>query len=355
MGLFSFGRGSAKPSLFGSRGQAEPCDGDADTSDKFLADKFLGGGHGGKAHGFGTPVGGGQFDQHDDDTDHDKDHDRDHHGDKSRHDRDDDDRDACGEEGSEDGGGENGGGENGGGASSVFPAIPADTTGVTFHVDLNGDGVNDEYAVVKAPDGVDPATLTLQDYYDIVVGDLQASHPDLAANQIVVKATIYSASQGESYYQFTGNETTSDTQTGPEDEDDHDENGDSDGDQQGHSDDEDGDDSDEDDHDDNGDDSDEDDHGDDGDDSNEDDHEDDDHEDDHGDEDGHDDADRDDHDDDSCGDAEAEQHSTDNGSDSDDDSAFYSGLMSCEAGSLDDETRVEDEDEPASQDDLLFC
>jgi hypothetical protein len=107
-------------------------------------------------------------------------------------------------------------------ASNNFPAIPSDTLGVTFSIDLDGDGVNDEYAVVKAVDNPTAQDQTLQHYYDQVAADLSASHPDLAANQIVVKATIYSASQGESYYHFTGDETTTEEQNAENDQDHHD-------------------------------------------------------------------------------------------------------------------------------------
>lgn len=103
-----------------------------------------------------------------------------------------------------------------------FPPIPGDTLGVTFSIDLNGDGVNDEYAVVKAPDNPTAQDQTLQHYYDQVAADLSTSHPDVAANQIVVKATIYSASQGESYYHFNGDETTTEEQDADNDQDHHD-------------------------------------------------------------------------------------------------------------------------------------
>ena len=103
-----------------------------------------------------------------------------------------------------------------------FPPIPSDTLGVTFSIDLDGDGVNDEYAVVKAPDNPTAQDQTLQHYYDQVAADLSTSHPDVAANQIVVKATIYSASQGESYYHFNGDETTTEEQNADNEQDHHD-------------------------------------------------------------------------------------------------------------------------------------
>jgi hypothetical protein len=120
-------------------------------------------------------------------------------------------------------GGHNGGHDGGTpAAGNNFLPIPSDTIGVTFSVDLNGDGVNDEYAVVKAPDNPTAADQTLQHYYDQVASDLATSHPDVPANQIVVKATIYSPSQGESYYHFNGDETTTEEQNADNDQDHHD-------------------------------------------------------------------------------------------------------------------------------------
>lgn len=102
--------------------------------------------------------------------------------------------------------------DTGNGGSSVagntFPPIPSDTIAVTFSVDLNGDGLTDEYAVIKAPDNPTAADQSLQHYFDQVATDLAASHPEAPAKQIVVKATIYSTSQGESCYRFKGCETT---------------------------------------------------------------------------------------------------------------------------------------------------
>lgn len=123
------------------------------------------------------------------------------------------------------------GGNHGGGTTAPeteFAAIPADTTGVTFHVDLNADGVMDEYAYIKAPDGADPAAQTMQDYYDAVYTDLKADHPEANPNQIVVKATIYSASEGESYQYFDGTQTSSDEQAADNDDTDEDDHGDDD-------------------------------------------------------------------------------------------------------------------------------
>lgn len=121
----------------------------------------------------------------------------------------------CGTNGSDHSGGAAAAGNN-------FPTIPADTLGVTFSVDLNGDGVNDEYAVVKAPNNATAADQTLQHYYDQVAQDLSATHPGIPASQIVVKATVYSASQGESYYHFNGDETTTTEQNAANAEDHHD-------------------------------------------------------------------------------------------------------------------------------------
>lgn len=140
-----------------------------------------------------------------------------HAGDQSGHDSHQGHDGNCGSGDHHDGAG------NGGVAhTNNFPTIPVDTLGVTFSVDLNGDGVNDEYAVVKAPDNPTAANQTLQHYYDQVAQDLATSHPDLPTNHIVVKATVYSASQGESYYHFNGDETTTAEQDAANAEDHHD-------------------------------------------------------------------------------------------------------------------------------------
>jgi len=120
-------------------------------------------------------------------------------------DRDDDDKD----DGKDDpkdpgaGGGETGGG-NAGGASGV--TIPADTSGITFHVDEDDDGQVNAYLYIKAEDGVDPATVSFDDYLEQLKAQLAESHPDLDPATAVIKATIYSPSEGESYYYFNGTE-----------------------------------------------------------------------------------------------------------------------------------------------------
>lgn len=92
-------------------------------------------------------------------------------------------------------------GDTGGG----FPEIPDDTTGITFHVDLTDDDNADEYFYVQK-DTSSSATMSFEDYWDAVKADLAETYPKLDPKDIVIKATIYSASEGESYYYFTGDE-----------------------------------------------------------------------------------------------------------------------------------------------------
>lgn len=150
---------------------------------------------------------GRHHDSHDDDKghhhsdDHDHHHD-DHHGGKG------DDCDSS---------------DSGNGSSNgvPFPDVPDDTTGVTFHIDLNGDGLDDRTIWIETPAGSDVSSMDLSDYYGKAVTELQSQQPDADPKQAVIKATIYSASQGESYYYFTGNETD-DPQDDTCDDSDHD-------------------------------------------------------------------------------------------------------------------------------------
>lgn len=139
-------------------------------------------------------------DRDDDDRDDHHDHDKDQHD----HDKDDDCEDDKGSSG------------------TGFPDIPNDTLGVTFSIDLNGDGVNDDYLFVEANPAADPTQTTLGDYYNAVSEDLAESHPGYDPQKVVVKATIYSESEGESYYHFTGNEVVDDEDDTDDDCDDKD-------------------------------------------------------------------------------------------------------------------------------------
>lgn len=97
-------------------------------------------------------------------------------------------------------------------ATGGFPKIPSDTTGVTFHVDLTDDDNADEYFYVQKDPG-STATMSFKDYWNAVKADLAESYPDLDPKDIVIKATIYSSSEGESYYYFTGDEESADDDT----------------------------------------------------------------------------------------------------------------------------------------------
>ena len=160
------------------------------------------------------------WDRDDDDRDDDKDDDRDddcdkdrhgRHGDRHHHRDDDDDCDRHGRDDDKDDDGANNGGNPGGGtggtpggASGV--TIPADTSGITFHVDETDDGNVNAYMYIQAEDGVDPATVSFDDYLVQLKAQLAESHPDLDPSTAVIKATIYSPSEGESYYYFDGTE-----------------------------------------------------------------------------------------------------------------------------------------------------
>ena len=157
---------------------------------------FFNAGHG-QPHGFSL-FGHKDDDHHHDDDSHHQDHHEDHHdhhGDNHGQESGDD----CADDG------DTGTGSGGG---IPFPGVPTDTTGVTLHVDLNGDGLDDLNIWIETPAGVDPSTLDLSDYYTKAAEELKTLHPEADPKTTVIKATIYSASQGESYYYFTGDETT---------------------------------------------------------------------------------------------------------------------------------------------------
>jgi hypothetical protein len=101
-------------------------------------------------------------------------------------------------------GGGHGDGGSGSGGGQGFPAIAADTAGITFHVDLNGDGTMDDYLPVGAADTGASGTPTFADYYASASDDLAAEHPGADPAQVIVKATIYGPNGEESYYEFTG-------------------------------------------------------------------------------------------------------------------------------------------------------
>lgn len=133
-----------------------------------------------------------------DDRDDDKDDDCD------RHDRDDDKDDGKDDHANHGGGHGGNPGWGPGGASGVN--IPADTSGVTFHVDETDDGNVNAYMYIQAEEGVDPATVNFDRYMTRLKDQLAESHPDLDPSTAVIKATIYSPSEGESYYYFNGTE-----------------------------------------------------------------------------------------------------------------------------------------------------
>jgi hypothetical protein len=89
---------------------------------------------------------------------------------------------------------------NGSTGGTGFPDIPADTSGITFHVDFDGDGTMDNYYPVgRASD-----LKTFEDYYSAAKEQILADHPDADTSKVVIKATITSRSGGETYYHFTG-------------------------------------------------------------------------------------------------------------------------------------------------------
>jgi hypothetical protein len=144
-------------------------------------------------HGFGHVGWGKGGHQHGKDDCDPRDDDRDN-------DKDDDKDDPKDDDNANDGGA----GGNPGGASGV--SIPADTSGITFHVDEDDDGNVNAYMYIQAEEGVDPATVNFDDYLVRLKDQLAENHPDLDPSTAVIKATIYSPSEGESYYYFNGTE-----------------------------------------------------------------------------------------------------------------------------------------------------
>lgn len=84
----------------------------------------------------------------------------------------------------------------------AYPDIPDDTYGITFHIDSDMDSSYDEYLYIEADPDADPATTTFQDYFDRLVDQLAVDMPDADPCDIVGKATVYSTSEGESYFHF---------------------------------------------------------------------------------------------------------------------------------------------------------
>lgn len=126
------------------------------------------------------------------------------HGKDDCDDRDDDKDDGKDDPKDDDNANDGGVSGNPGGASGV--SIPADTSGITFHVDEDDDGNVNAYMYIQAEEGVDPATVNFDDYLIRLKDQLAESHPDLDPSTAVIKATIYSPSEGESYYYFNGTE-----------------------------------------------------------------------------------------------------------------------------------------------------
>lgn len=182
--------GFGKSLGFGGHGSAAGC---APTS-AFGGGSFSGGhggGHGG-AHGGGL-FGGfkGGFDKM-------------HGFGRNKHDHDDDHDDDASGSGNGSSGGTSGGSTGGstGGATvgTGYPEIPANTAGITFHVDLEGDGVEDDYI----PIGRDNDTKTFEDYLAKARDQVAAEHPDADPKEVIVKATITARGGEETYYHFTG-------------------------------------------------------------------------------------------------------------------------------------------------------
>ena len=108
------------------------------------------------------------------------------------------------------------GGATGATGGTGYPDIPANTAGITFHVDLEGDGVEDDYV----PIGRDNDTKTFEDYLAKARDQVTAEHPDADPKDVIVKATITTQSGEESYYHFTGLEEYSASDDGQENDDD---------------------------------------------------------------------------------------------------------------------------------------
>jgi hypothetical protein len=103
--------------------------------------------------------------------------------------------------------------DHGGSAGTGFPAIPADTTGITFHVDFDGDGLMDQYIYIQLEEGVDPASMKMEDYYKSAVDELKDINPDANPSDVIVKATVYSPSEYETHFYLTGDELGTDDDT----------------------------------------------------------------------------------------------------------------------------------------------
>ncbi len=118
--------------------------------------------------------------------------------------------------GGDNGAGSGSGGSTGGTAGTGWPDIPADTSGITFTVDYDADGVNDNYIPVgRASD-----LKTFEDYLAVARDQVASDNPDVDPKDVIIKATITSRSGGETYYEFTGLEEG--TPAEEEDEDDTD-------------------------------------------------------------------------------------------------------------------------------------
>lgn len=145
---------------------------------------------------------GGSRDSDDRDCDRDDDRDDDHNsGDKG---------DAV------QGGSGQGGASSGGAQGTGYPDIPANTAGITFAADYNGDGAADNYV----PIGRDADTKTFEDYLAKARDQVATDNPDVDPKEVFFKATITPESGDETYYYFTGNEESAPVEEDDEDEDD---------------------------------------------------------------------------------------------------------------------------------------
>jgi|GEM_PF-5791941 len=104
-----------------------------------------------------------------------------------------------------------------------WPEIPANTAGITFHVDYDGDGTMDNYI----PIGRANDTRSFEDYLAQARDQIATDAPDADPKNVIVKATITTYSGDETHYEFTGLEEDSDTPA-PVDEADDDSDGDDD-------------------------------------------------------------------------------------------------------------------------------
>lgn len=175
---------------------------------------LLGGGHSG-GHSFGGKGGlfggkGGLFGGKDQDCDRDDDrghqdgHGSGHNfGQNSGHDS--GHGHGSGSHGSDSHGGDTGGGAGGGQAGTGWPSIPANTAGITFHVDYEGDGVTDN----AIPVGRSSDTKTFEDYLAKARDQVATDNPDVDPKKVIFKATITTQSGEETYYHVTGLEEDS--------------------------------------------------------------------------------------------------------------------------------------------------